>query len=72
VAEPTAPGYNHTTTIIGAVNGVFFGAGFLGTLLSGWLNDRLGRVRSIRIAAAIGIIGGIIQTASVNQAMVSL
>jgi MFS family permease len=70
VADPTAPGYSHTTTIIGAVNGVFFAAGFLGTLLSGWLNDRLGRVNSIRIAATVGIIGGILQTAAVNQAMV--
>ena len=71
VADPTAPGYAHTTTIIGAVNGVFFGAGFFGTFLSGWLNDRVGRVNSIRIGSTIGIIGGIIQTAAVNQAMVS-
>jgi MFS family permease len=70
VADPTAPGYSHTTTIIGAVNGVFFGAGFFGTFLSGWLNDRVGRVNSIRIGSTIGIIGGIIQTAAVNQAMV--
>jgi MFS family permease len=72
VADPTAPGYSHTTTIIGAVNGVFFGAGFFGTFLSGWLNDRVGRVNSIRIGSTIGIIGGIIQTAAVNQAMVVL
>ncbi len=70
-ADPTAPGYSHTTTIIGAVNGVFFAAGFFGTLLSGWLDDRLGRVNSLRLAAAVGIVGAVLQTAAVNQGMVS-
>jgi MFS family permease len=72
VADLTVPGYAHTTTIIGAVNGVFFGAGFFGTFLSGWLNDRVGRVNSIRISSIISIIGGAIQTGAVNQAMVSI
>jgi MFS family permease len=69
--SPSIPGYSHTTTIIGAVNGVFFAAGFLGTFLAGWLSDNLGRVKCLRIAALIGILGGAIQTGSRNQAMVS-
>jgi hypothetical protein len=70
VADPTLPGYSHTSTIIGAANGVFFAAGFFGTLQSGYCGDKFGRVNSFRIAATIGIIGGIIQTAAVDQAMV--
>jgi MFS family permease len=67
----TAPGYSHTTSIIGASNGVFFAGGTIGCLLGGWLGDRLGRVNGFRVAAIVGIIGAAIQTGAVNQAMAS-
>ncbi|OCT49367.1 Sugar transporter family protein [Cladophialophora carrionii] len=69
VADPIDPDYGYTNTIIGAVNGVFFGGGFFGTLLSGWTADRFGRVNGFRIASALGIIGAAIQAGSVNVAM---
>lgn len=68
--DTTAPGYSHTTTIIGASNGVFFAGGTLGCLLGGWLGDKVGRVNGFRIAATVGIIGAAIQTGAANQAMV--
>lgn len=71
-SDVTAPGYSHTTTIIGAANGVFFAGGTLGCILGGWLGDRLGRVNGFRMAAIVGIIGGAIQTGAANQAMVCL
>lgn len=67
----TAPGYSHTTSIIGASNGVFFAGGTIGCLLGGWLGDRLGRVNGFRVAAIVGVIGAAIQTGAVNQAMAS-
>lgn len=67
--DTTAPGYSHTTTIIGASNGVFFAGGTLGCLLGGWLGDKLGRVNGFRAAATVGIIGAAIQTGATNQAM---
>ena len=69
VADPKAAGYSHTTTIIGAVNGVFYGAGFLGTFAAGWAGDRLGRLNGFRLAATVGLVGSVLQTASVNQGM---
>jgi MFS family permease len=71
-SDTTAPGYSHTTTIIGAANGVFFAGGTLGCLLGGWLGDKLGRVNAFKVAATVGIIGAAIQTGAANQAMVSL
>ncbi|KAE8441595.1 hypothetical protein EG329_004644 [Mollisiaceae sp. DMI_Dod_QoI] len=68
-ADTTAPDYSHTTTIIGAANGVFFAGGILGSFLAGWLGDRLGRVSGFRVAATVGIVGGAIQTGAMNQAM---
>ncbi|TVY40478.1 Sugar transporter [Lachnellula occidentalis] len=67
--DATAPGYTHTTAIIGAANGVFFAGGTLGCVLGGWLADRLGRVKGFRVAAVVGIIGAAIQTGATNQAM---
>lgn len=71
-SDTTAPGYSHTTTIIGASNGVFFAGGTLGCVLGGWLADKLGRVNGFRVAATVGIIGAAVQTGTINQAMVSL
>lgn len=69
-ADPTSPGYAYTTTIIGAANGTFFAAGFLGCFLAGWTANRFGRVVGFRIAATTGIIGGALQCGSQSVAMV--
>lgn len=69
-AVATEPGYSQTRTLIGAANGIFFGAGFVGCLIAAWSVDGLGRRSTFRLAAAVGIIGGTLQCASVNQAMV--
>lgn len=68
--DSTAPGYSHTNDIIGAANGVFFGAGFLGCYIAGWAGNRFGRVNGFRIAAITGIIGGVLQCGSQSVAMV--
>ena len=70
VADPTAPGYAHTNSIIATVNGIFFAGGFLGCLTAGFAGSRLGRLRGFQAAAAVGVVGSIIQTASVSPAMV--
>ncbi|OQV03232.1 hypothetical protein CLAIMM_08301 [Cladophialophora immunda] len=69
VQDPTAPGYDYTGTIIGAANGTFFGAGFIGCLLSAWMVDYWGRVGTFRTSALVGIIGGAVQGGAVNPGM---
>ncbi|KAK5204398.1 hypothetical protein LTR99_002184 [Exophiala xenobiotica] len=66
--EPTS---SHTTAIIGAANGVFFAGGFFGCLVAAYTVEKLGRLNGLRLAAVIGIIGAAIQTAAINQGMVS-
>lgn len=68
--NPTAPGYSYTNDIIGAANGIFFGTGFVGSFLAAWAGNRLGRVNGFRIAAATGIVGGVLQCASQSPGMV--
>jgi MFS family permease len=70
--NPSSPGYSHTSDIIGAANGVFFGTGFLGCFLAGWAGNRFGRVNGFRIASVIGIVGGALQCGSQSPAMVRL
>jgi MFS family permease len=71
VQDPSDPRYDYTGTIIGAANGTFFGAGFIGCLLAAWMVDALGRVSTFRIAAIVGVIGGAVQGGAVNPGMVS-
>jgi MFS family permease len=71
VAVPTAPGYDYTGTIIGAANGTFFGAAFIGCLIAAWMVDFWGRVSTLLIAAILGIIGGAVQGGAANPGMVS-
>jgi MFS family permease len=68
--NPISPGYSHTRVILGAINGIFFAGGFFGTLFAGWAGSYFGRVRSFRICASLGIVGGALSAGSVNQAMV--
>ncbi|KAK5311282.1 hypothetical protein LTR93_011775 [Exophiala xenobiotica] len=73
VPSPTLRDYNHTTAIIGAANGLLFAGGFaggyFGTFMAGWCGDKIGRVKGFRVAAVVGIVGGALQRANVNQAM---
>lgn len=69
--DPTDPAYSHTRTIIGAANGIFFGAGFVGCLIAAWSVDALGRINTFRFAAGLGLVGGTLQCAAMNQAMAS-
>lgn len=71
VADTDAPGYSHTSIILGAANGIFFAGGFLGTLISGWAGDKLGRINGFRVASVAGIIGGALQGGAVDVPMVT-
>jgi MFS family permease len=68
--NPISPGYSHTRVILGAINGIFFAGGFFGTLFAGWAGAYFGRVKSFRICASLGVLGGALSAGSVNQAMV--
>ncbi|KAJ5731285.1 uncharacterized protein N7483_005793 [Penicillium malachiteum] len=58
-----------SNSIIGATSGLFAGGGAIGALLSAWLVNKVGRVRSIQTTCVICIISGAIQGGSVYIAM---
>lgn len=66
--DPTSP---HGTSIVSVFGGIFFAGGFFGTLFTAWASELWGRVRGFQMAAVCHIIGAVLQTASMNQAMVS-
>ncbi|KIW32538.1 uncharacterized protein PV07_04071 [Cladophialophora immunda] len=55
--------------ITGATNGLYSGGGILGCIFVPWLLDRLGRRRTIQIAAAVAIVSAALQGGSVHIAM---
>jgi MFS family permease len=63
------PGLSHTNALTGAMNGLFQGGGLFGSLAVGPIADKFSRRGSIAIAAGICLIGGALQTGTVNVAM---
>lgn len=62
-------GYQHTTNIIGALNGVNSGGGVVGALVQAWTADYFGRRWTIMFGCVVLIIGGAICAGSVNIGM---
>ncbi|KAF2403340.1 general substrate transporter [Trichodelitschia bisporula] len=58
-----------TSPIIGAINSVFNGGACLGSLMGGFVMDRIGRRWTIQMGAIICLFGAILQTAAQNLAM---
>lgn len=61
-----------TTDIISAANGLFYAGGFFGTLFTSYFAEKWGRLFGFKVAAGWHVLGGVLQTAAVNQAMVWL
>jgi len=58
-----------TSPIIGAINSTFSGGAVFGALMGGMTMDRFGRKKTVQIGALIAVVGGILQAASVDLAM---
>ncbi|KAL4901144.1 hypothetical protein BDW74DRAFT_170316 [Aspergillus multicolor] len=68
-SAPAAPGYKHTTSMIGALNGINSAGAFMGCILQAWTADSYGRKTTIRLGAAILILGGALCSGAVHIAM---
>ncbi|KAF2145430.1 uncharacterized protein K452DRAFT_305453 [Aplosporella prunicola CBS 121167] len=61
--------FNHpTSNMQGGITAAMSGGSFIGALASGYLSDKLGRRRSLEIAALVWIIGSAIQCSAQNVA----
>ncbi|KAK5280308.1 hypothetical protein LTR16_007018 [Cryomyces antarcticus] len=58
-----------TNAITGAINGLYCAGAIFGALLTGWMCEARGRKIAMYLASAISILGGALQTGSVNIAM---
>ncbi|ETI28370.1 hypothetical protein G647_00819 [Cladophialophora carrionii CBS 160.54] len=63
------PGYDHTTNMIGALNGVNSAGAIAGCISQAWSADIYGRKRTMQIGSVILIIGGALCAGAVNMAM---
>ncbi|KAJ9611200.1 hypothetical protein H2200_004383 [Cladophialophora chaetospira] len=60
---------SNTPQISGAINGAFQAGGFLGTLACISIADKYGRRTGLFVASVLAVLGGALQTGSVNIAM---
>jgi MFS family permease len=63
------PGYDHTTNMIGALNGVNSAGAIAGCLSQAWSADKYGRKRTMQIGSVILIVGGALCAGAVDMAM---
>ncbi|TFK56383.1 general substrate transporter [Heliocybe sulcata] len=76
IGQPGFLSYFNLTTntsyenqIVGGVNGLFMAGGVFGCITAAWMSNRYGRKRTMNVSAAICIIGGALQTGSIDAAM---
>ena len=69
LAPKGTPGYDHTTNMVGALNGVNSAGAIAGSLLQAWTADAFSRKRTIQLGSVILIIGGALCSGAVHMAM---
>jgi len=60
---------DYTNAIIGTINGLFCAGALFGALHVGWMCEARGRKETMYLASAVNILGGALETGSVNMAM---
>ena len=69
LATQEEPGYDHTTNMIGALNGVNSAGAIAGCISQAWTSDKYGRKRTMQIGSVILIIGGALCAGAADMAM---
>jgi MFS family permease len=69
LATAGEPGYDHTTNMIGALNGVNSAGAIGGCIFQGWSSDYYGRKRTMQIGCCVLIVGGALCSGAVDMAM---
>jgi MFS family permease len=62
-------GTSYTNAITGTINGLYCAGALFGALNVGWMCEARGRKETMYLASAINVIGGTLETASVDIAM---
>ncbi|KAL2425366.1 MFS-type transporter criB [Exophiala dermatitidis] len=69
LATSGQPGYDHTTNIIGALNGVNSAGAIAGCIYQAWSADVYGRKRTMQVGCVILIVGGALCAGAYDMAM---
>ncbi|KAI9368979.1 general substrate transporter [Aspergillus egyptiacus] len=67
--DTSKPGYQHTTNMIGALNGINSAGAVIGCITQAWAADAFGRKTTIQIGSAVLILGGALCAGAVHMAM---
>lgn len=69
LAQAGEPGYNRTSQLIGAMNGLNSAGSAVGCAFVSWSADKYGRKRSLQLGSLILILGAALCAGAVNMAM---
>jgi MFS family permease len=60
---------SNATSLIGAMNALFYAGAIVGSFTAGWVSNQYGRKASVTLGNAMLLLSGALLTASVNAAM---
>ena len=60
---------SYTNAITGTINGLYCAGALFGALHVGWMCEARGRKETMYLASAVNVVGGALETGSVNMAM---
>lgn len=60
---------SNASSLVGAITGLYYAGGAVGSLISGWLCNSRGRKFTVAVGNALVLVSGALLTASVNPAM---
>ncbi|KAG0748442.1 hypothetical protein G6F23_001898 [Rhizopus arrhizus] len=61
-------GLESNEALLGGVVAVYYAGTLIGALMGGWIGDKIGRIKTVVLGSAIGIIGACLQTSAQNVA----
>ncbi|KAI7889894.1 general substrate transporter [Mucor mucedo] len=61
-------GLHSNEALLGGVVAVYYCGTLIGALMGGWIGDKIGRIKTVILGCAIGILGAVLQTCAQNVA----
>ncbi|CEG64794.1 hypothetical protein RMATCC62417_01707 [Rhizopus microsporus] len=59
-------GLQSKEALLGGIVAVYYAGTLIGALMGGWIGDKIGRIKTVVLGSAIGIVGAALQTSAMN------
>lgn len=59
-------GLQSKEALLGGIVAVYYAGTLIGALMGGWIGDKIGRIKTVVLGSAIGVVGAALQTSAMN------